>query len=107
MKQYRGGAHLVNMSEPLPFNYQTFQFVVSLIPPHYTSSISIDEILRNVVHDGYALIGMSEKIWEEEKILDKIIELNDKGEIEFQSLQTTELDDCRCLYHIALVKGTN
>lgn len=57
----------------LPFNNESYQVVASLLPPERSRfSPSLTEIGRILKEDGYALIGASESVWKEERLVDSL-----------------------------------
>ena len=41
---------------------------------------------------GYAVLGAAKQVWESEKMLEQVFELEEQGEISFMSLQMLPLD---------------
>lgn len=82
--------------------------IISLPHPVRNQSshmIPIPELCRLVNDGGYGLIGFPAVVWRKDKIIDQLNELEEKGLIQFLSLQHTELDEFKCFYYVAVIKG--
>jgi len=62
------------------------------------------EVQRLLNHNGYALIGASDKIWNDNQIFERLQAIDAEGIITFLSMQSIKIDDLVGLYNIAVIR---
>lgn len=117
-KQY-SKCDLVSFSQALPYRSNSFQFVVSLLPPQnipitvaattttatvaYTM-LSPEEAIRVLSDNGYALLGAEQSVWEDQQMFLRLEELEKRGDSSLLSVQILPLEGGG-EYYLALTKA--
>ena len=61
-------------SKPLPYTNSSYQVIASLLPPGRTHfSPPLSEIGRILKDEGYGLVGASESVWRNERLIDSLL----------------------------------
>lgn len=66
-----------DMAQPLPYGNQAYALVASLLPPSHTGPMQppLEEVLRVLKEDGFALIGCSASVWRDDAMVEKLLHL--------------------------------
>lgn len=114
-KQY-SKCDLVSFTQALPYRPNSFQFVVSLLPPPIdpevtstvatasTTILSPEEAIRVLSDNGYALLGAEQSVWDEQQMFHRLEALEKKGDSSLLSVQILPLVGGG-KYYLALAKA--
>jgi hypothetical protein len=117
-KQY-SKCDLVSFTQALPYRPNSFQFVVSLLPPQHipttvaatttiatavNTMLSPEEAIRVLSDNGYALLGAEQSVWNEQQMFLRLEELEKRGDSSLLSVQILPLEGGG-KYYLALTKA--